>query len=59
MIAALYQFEMLEHVHAEQYLVDGHALDNTGIDVVELDVSQSELVEACAISGGNAIGGRY
>ena len=36
MFAALYQFEMLEHVHAEQNLVDGHALDNTGPDVVEL-----------------------
>jgi len=49
-IAALQQLEMLEHVHAEQYFVDSHALDNTGIDVVELDASQCELIEASTIS---------
>ena len=58
-IAALNQFEILEHVHAEQYFVDSHALDNTGFDVVELDVAQSELVETCEVRCGNAIGGRY
>ena len=58
-IAALYQFEMLEYVHAEQNLVDSHALDDTGFDVVELDVTQCEMLETREVRGGNAIGSRY